>query len=113
MNQKIDFYAGCSQTSKLYADAGNLRAFKALIAAEYNNVDINVSEFDLANLPISFVEKSPHSSTLIFCLLDLFSPFPFSFFLSVGVREASLSHIAGFLNEFIVLKLAISNLISL
>ena len=47
MNQKIDFYAGCSQTSKLYADAGNLRAFKALIAAEYNNVDIDVPEFDL------------------------------------------------------------------
>ena len=32
---------------KLYTDAGNFRAFKALIAAEYNNVDIDVPDFDL------------------------------------------------------------------
>jgi len=44
---------------KLYTDAGNFRAFKALIAAEYNNINIQVHEFDLGNPPVNFLEKSP------------------------------------------------------
>ena len=30
----------------LYAPAGSFRAFKALIAAEYNGIDVTVAEFD-------------------------------------------------------------------
>ena len=35
---------------KLYTDAGNFRAFKALIAAEYNNVDIQLPDFNLGKI---------------------------------------------------------------
>lgn len=46
---------------KLYTNAGNFRAFKILIAAEYNGVDIQVPDFDLAKQGKSadFLAKSP------------------------------------------------------
>ena len=46
---------------KLYTDVGNFRAFKILIAAEYNNVSIDIPEFKLNqdNLTEEFRRKSP------------------------------------------------------
>ena len=45
----------------LYTDAGNFRAFKALVAAEYNKVDIKIPEFTLGkdNTKADFLAKSP------------------------------------------------------
>lgn len=45
----------------LYTDAGNFRAFKILIAAEYNNVEIAVPEFAVGtdNITPAFLKKSP------------------------------------------------------
>jgi len=45
---------------KLHTDAGNFRAFKALIAAEYNKVDIQIVDVKLDNAPADFASKSPH-----------------------------------------------------
>jgi elongation factor 1-gamma len=46
---------------KLYTDAGNFRAFKILIAAEYAGVNIDVPEFKLGtdNTTADFRKKSP------------------------------------------------------
>jgi len=46
---------------KLLTNPGNFRAFKILIAAEYNGVDIQVPAFDLAKQGKSpdFLSKSP------------------------------------------------------
>lgn len=46
---------------KLYTDAGNFRAFKILIAAEYNNVDVEIPEFKVGqdNKTAEFLAKSP------------------------------------------------------
>ena len=38
----------------LFTDAGNFRAFKALIAAQYNNVDVKIPDFTIGK------DKSPH-----------------------------------------------------
>lgn len=45
----------------LHTDAGNFRAFKILIAAEYNDVAINVPEFKMLkdNVTDEFRRKSP------------------------------------------------------
>ena len=45
----------------LHVDAGNFRAFKSLIAAEYNGVDIKVPKFELGkdNQTPTFLAKSP------------------------------------------------------
>jgi len=45
----------------LYTDKGNFRAFKALIAAEYNLVNVDVPEFKLGqdNKTAEFLKKSP------------------------------------------------------
>eukprot|EP01041_Mallomonas_annulata_P010634 gene10634-22201_t len=45
----------------LYTDPGNFRAFKALIAAEYNSVEISVPEFTILkdNITPEFKKKSP------------------------------------------------------
>jgi elongation factor 1-gamma len=45
----------------LYTDQGNFRAFKALIAAEYNSVTINIPDFKISqdNLTPEFKKKSP------------------------------------------------------
>mmetsp|Transcript_24304 Transcript_24304/g.24573 ORF Transcript_24304/g.24573 Transcript_24304/m.24573 type:complete len:455 (+) Transcript_24304:66-1430(+) len=45
----------------LYTDPGNFRAFKALIAAEYNAVDIAIPEFKILkdNITPEFKKKSP------------------------------------------------------
>ena len=45
----------------LYTDPGNFRAFKILIAAEYNNIDINIPEFKVVvdNITVEFLKKSP------------------------------------------------------
>jgi elongation factor 1-gamma len=32
---------------KLFTDVGNFRAFKILIAAEYNGIDIEIPDFEL------------------------------------------------------------------
>lgn len=46
---------------KLYTDSGNYKAFKALIAAEYNGVAIEVPEFKVGkdNTTADFLKKSP------------------------------------------------------
>lgn len=46
---------------KLYTDLGNFRAFKVLIAAEYNSVDIEVPEFNAKTdtKKPEFLKKSP------------------------------------------------------
>lgn len=46
---------------KLYTDAGNYKAFKALIAAEYNGVSVEVPEFKVGkdNTTSDFLKKSP------------------------------------------------------
>jgi elongation factor 1-gamma len=46
---------------KLYTDAGNFRAFKILIAAEYNSVAIDIPEFKIGqdNTTAEFLKKSP------------------------------------------------------
>ncbi len=46
---------------KLYTDAGNFRAFKVLIAAEYNGVAVEIPEFKLGqdNKTAEFLAKSP------------------------------------------------------
>lgn len=46
---------------KLYTDLGNFRAFKVLIAAEYNNVAIEIPDFKLGqdNKSAEFLAKSP------------------------------------------------------
>lgn len=46
---------------KLYTDAGNFRAFKILIAAEYNGVEVEVPEFKVGtdNKTTEFLAKSP------------------------------------------------------
>jgi len=45
---------------KLYTDLGNFRAFKILIAAEYNGVDIEIPEFKLSDSKSEeFLSKSP------------------------------------------------------
>jgi elongation factor 1-gamma len=46
---------------KLYTDLGNFRAFKVLIAAEYNNVSIEIPDFKLGqdNKSAEFLAKSP------------------------------------------------------
>lgn len=46
---------------KLYTDSGNYKAFKALIAAEYNGVTIDVPEFKVGkdNTSADFLKKSP------------------------------------------------------
>mmetsp|Transcript_16955 Transcript_16955/g.25503 ORF Transcript_16955/g.25503 Transcript_16955/m.25503 type:complete len:438 (-) Transcript_16955:259-1572(-) len=46
-------------TLKLYTYPGNWRAFKALIAAEYQGLDIEIPEFDAANPPADFKKMSP------------------------------------------------------
>lgn len=44
----------------LYTDLGNFRAFKILIAAEYNSIDINIPEFKIGdNKTVQFLKKSP------------------------------------------------------
>lgn len=45
----------------LFSDAGNFRAFKALIAAEYNKVSIAIPEFKLNvdNRTPDYLKKSP------------------------------------------------------
>jgi elongation factor 1-gamma len=45
----------------LHTDAGNFRAFKILIAAEYNNVEISIPEFNVGtdNITPAFLKKSP------------------------------------------------------
>jgi len=45
----------------LYTNPGNFRAFKILIAAEYNNVQINVPDFEVTkdNVTEEFLKKSP------------------------------------------------------
>lgn len=45
----------------LYTDPGNFRAFKILIAAEYNSVDVSIPEFKIGsdNLTPEFIKKSP------------------------------------------------------
>jgi elongation factor 1-gamma len=46
---------------KLYTDLGNFRAFKILIAAEYNGIAIEIPEFDIkvdGKTP-GFLKKSP------------------------------------------------------
>ena len=47
---------------KLYTDIGNFRAFKVLIAAEYNSIDIEVPEFTKGkdNATAEFQKKSPY-----------------------------------------------------
>jgi len=46
---------------KLFTDAGNFRAFKILIAAEYNNVTVEIPEFKVGqdNKTAEFLAKSP------------------------------------------------------
>eukprot|EP01034_Spumella_vulgaris_P026549 gene26549-33147_t len=46
---------------KLFTDAGNFRAFKILIAAEYNGVEVEVPEFKVGtdNKTTEFLAKSP------------------------------------------------------
>lgn len=46
---------------KLYTDLGNFRAFKILIAAEYNNVAIEIPDFDakVDSKKPEFLKKSP------------------------------------------------------
>ncbi len=46
---------------KLYTDAGNFRAFKALIAAEYTGVQVDVPDFKVGqdNTTAEFLKKSP------------------------------------------------------
>lgn len=46
---------------KLYTDMGNWRAFKCLIAAEYNGIDVEVPNFKMCedNMTPEFREKSP------------------------------------------------------
>ena len=45
----------------LYVDSGNFRAFKILIAAEYNGIDIKVPAFKIGqdNKNATFLKKSP------------------------------------------------------
>lgn len=44
----------------LYTDAGNFRAFKILVAAEYNNVQLNIPDFKLGdNKSADYLKKSP------------------------------------------------------
>ena len=44
----------------LYAPAGSFRAFKALIAAEYNAIDVTVADFDPASVAaLSPTGKAP------------------------------------------------------
>ena len=45
----------------LYTDAGNFRAFKALISAEYNYVEVTIPEFAVGtdNTTPAFLKKSP------------------------------------------------------
>jgi len=45
----------------LHTDAGNFRAFKVLIAAEYNSIEISIPEFNVGtdNLTPAFLKKSP------------------------------------------------------
>ena len=45
----------------LYTDAGNFRAFKVLVAAEYNSVEIAIPEFAVGtdNVTPAFLKKSP------------------------------------------------------
>jgi len=49
------------QQQTLSTDAGNFRAFKVLIAAEYNEIPINVPEFTMLkdNVTDEFRRKSP------------------------------------------------------
>ena len=55
------FYIHSIITMKLYTDLGNFRAFKILIAAEYNSVAIEVPEFDAKtdSKKPEFLKKSP------------------------------------------------------
>ena len=44
----------------LLTDPGNFRAFKALIAAEYNGLEVSIPEFKLADRSTpAFLAKSP------------------------------------------------------
>ena len=45
----------------LYTDAGNFRAFKILIAAEYNQINIKIPDFKVGtdNTTPAFLSKSP------------------------------------------------------
>ena len=57
----ISWFLTGLQSQTLYTDAGNFRAFKILIAAEYNEVAIAVPEFKMLqdNVTAEFRAKSP------------------------------------------------------
>ena len=55
----------------LLTDAGNFRAFKILIAAEYNGIVINVPDFKLTDTKsAAFLAKNPKVNNIYFNLLS-------------------------------------------